>query len=113
MKQYLTTYYQEINQKLITQKNFTKDEIKDHLTKIQFFQHERLIHLIVTLFYALFALLSFLLAFIHPLLLIIPTLLLIFLIFYVVHYFFLENTVQALYKQYDQMKACEKKRSIF
>ena len=37
--------------KLAEEKKVSKEEM---LTKISFFQHERLIHLLVTLFYALF-----------------------------------------------------------
>ena len=108
MKKYLENYRKEIDLKLKKQKSFTTKEIENHLIKIQFFQHERAIHLFVTLFYGLFTLLAFLFGLIHPLLLIIPFLLMIFLLFYIFHYFFLENTVQYLYKQYDQMKEKEK-----
>ena len=108
MKKYLSTYYKEMEEKLKEKEFFSKKEIEDHLTKIQFFQHERLIHLLVTLFYALFTILSFFLGLLHPFLLIISLLLMIFLLFYVVHYFFLENSVQALYKQYDEMKKRQK-----
>ncbi len=108
MRQYLNEYRKEIDLKLQKQKNFTREEIENHLIKIQFFQHERLIHLFVTLFYALFTLISFIICLLHPLLCVIPILLLVFLLFYVFHYFFLENTVQYLYKQYDQMKKREK-----
>ena len=111
MKKYLNAYRQEIDAKLKKQKSFSQEEIENHLIKIQFFQHERLIHLLVTLFYGLFTLLTFCFSLIHPLLLIIPFLLSIFLICYIFHYFFLENTVQYLYVQYDQMKAKEKKHS--
>lgn len=110
MKNYLKTYQQEIDLKLEKQATFSQEELQEHLTKIQFFQHERLIHLLVTLFFGLFALLSFLFGLVHPLLLVLPCLLIILLIFYVFHYFFLENTVQYLYKQYDAMHARARRR---
>lgn len=106
MKKYLYEYIRDIDD--ILDKKEEKDFKKlkeEHLIKIQFFQHERLIHLLVTLFYALFLLLFvFLMTIFRPFILIIM-ILLIFLIFYVIHYFRLENGVQYLYKQYDRM--CE------
>lgn len=77
---------------------------EEMLTKISFFQHERLIHLLVTLFYALISLI-FLALISISLIFIIPTIpLLVFLICYILHYFKLENRVQYLYKLYDKIK---------
>ena len=101
MKKYLNSYIEEID-KLIKNNNTNFKELeKKHLIKINFFQHERLIHLLVTLFYALFMLISIYISHIDPIFLIVTVMLIIFLIFYVKHYFFLENGVQYLYKQYD------------
>ena len=82
----------------------TKEILDTHLIKITFFQHERLIHLLVTLFYAIFTLAFLALGTIHYIFFIIFLILIIFLIFYIFHYFFLENSVQYLYKQYDILK---------
>lgn len=103
MRKYLGDYVKEIDKK-IKDKKITEQDIENHLTKIQFFQHERLIHLLVTLFYGVFVFLSVIISFKTWLFLIILYLALIILIFYVRHYFFLENHVQYLYKQYDKMK---------
>ena len=102
MKEYLQNYKNEIDKKL--EEKITKETIENHLIKIKFFQHERLIHLIVTTFYAIFLLLSIIISFKIPLFLIITIIFIIFLLFYVKHYFFLENSIHYLYKQYDQMK---------
>ena len=51
MKKYLYDYIKEIDELLKTKK-INEDIIHNHLIKIKFFQHERLIHLLVTLFYA-------------------------------------------------------------
>lgn len=103
MKIYLNDYIKEID-KLLQDKIITKEDINNHLIKIGFFQHERLIHLLVTLFYAFIALLFLVLGcFVHYMFFPIAIILLIFLMFYVVHYFRLENGVQYLYKQYDKM----------
>lgn len=102
MKQYLKEYVEEVDE-LLKNDDVNQNSIDRHLVKINFFQHERLIHLIVTVFYALFVI-SFVFLSSINFLYIIPTfILIIFLIFYVLHYFFLENSVQYLYKQYDSM----------
>jgi hypothetical protein len=104
MKDYLFSYIKEIDELLISDKKINDDTINDHLIKINFFQHERLIHLIVTLFYALIFIVFMSLGFVHYLFFTIAAILLVFLLFYIVHYFRLENGVQYLYKQYDKMK---------
>ena len=110
MREYLENYTKEIEEKIKT-KNITEQDIVDHLTKIKFFQHERLIHLLVTLFYGLFLFLSVIISFKTWLFLIILYIVLIVLLFYIRHYFFLENHVQYLYKLYDQMKNILKKNA--
>ena len=57
MKKYLFDYIKEIDNLLNDKEKISNDDIQKHLIKIQFFQHERLIHLLVTLFYALFTIL--------------------------------------------------------
>ena len=103
MKKYLYDYINEIDNLLNNNKKIKEDVIDNHLIKISFFQHERLIHLLVTLFYALFFFIFMALGFVHCIFFIIAGALLIFLLFYIVHYFRLENGVQYLYKQYDKM----------
>ncbi len=101
MKEYLKKYIEMIDKNL--ESEITKEMIDNHLIKIGFFQHERLVHLIVTLSYALFLLLAVFIGMVIPLFMIVVVIFLIFLVFYVKHYFFLENGVQYLYKQYDAM----------
>lgn len=79
----------------------------EHLTQIAFFQHERLIHLIVTV---LFAVLEFLSLFMCMMIPSIGTMLLTFavlvlLVPYIRHYYLLENEVQRMYTQYDRLLA--------
>lgn len=104
MKKYLYDYIKEIDTLLESNKKIKDDVITNHLLKISFFQHERLIHLLVTLFYALIYLIFMGLGFIHYIFFIIDLILLVFLICYIIHYFNLENGVQYLYKQYDKMR---------
>ena len=103
MKKYLYDYIKEIDKLLDSNKDIKDDLIKKHLIKINFFQHERLIHLLVTLFYAVIFLIFMGLCYIHYIFFPVAGILMIFLICYVLHYFHLENGVQYLYKQYDKM----------
>lgn len=104
MKKYLYDYIKEIDLLLESNKKIKDEVIKNHLIKISFFQHERLIHLLVTLFYAFIFLIFLGLGFIHFIFYIISLIIMVFLICYIIHYFKLENGVQYLYKQYDKMK---------
>ncbi|MBQ9140730.1 MAG: hypothetical protein IJX63_02925, partial [Lachnospiraceae bacterium] len=76
------------------------------LVQIQFFQHERLIHLIVTVTFALLTILAIFafLALIQIGLLLLSGLLIILLVPYIRHYYILENGVQKLYTYYDKMQ---------
>jgi cell division protein FtsW (lipid II flippase) len=77
--------------------------IENHLIQIKFLQHERLVHLLVTLFFALFLFISFAIALFTSKLLfyIICFILMVVLIFYIFHYYLLENTVQRWYHYYN------------
>ena len=102
MRKYLYDYIENIDRK-IRDGNIDDKCIKVLLIKISFFQHERFIHLVVTLFYVLMMLIFFALGNVFIGFLIIGFILMIFVIFYIIHYFKLENGVQYLYKQYDKM----------
>lgn len=105
MKEYLYSYIKKIDTLLKDDKVNNKEEIiNDHLIKIGFFQHERLIHLLVTLSYAFLLIIFIALSIYYKLLVIIVLIITVFLVFYVIHYFRLENGVQYLYKQYDELK---------
>ena len=103
MKEYLYNYIKEIDNLINSNKKINDDVINNHLIKISFFQHERLIHLLVTIFYGLLFIIFMTLGFLSYLFFIIAAILLVFLLLYIVHYFRLENGVQYLYKQYDKM----------
>ena len=110
MRKSINDYIKEIDEKIDNTKDLNKLK-EEHLIKIGFYQHERLIHLLVTLFYGLFMFITIILSFYNPLALIIVLIFMVFLIFYVRHYFYLENHVQYMYKQYDRIieKMKEKK----
>ncbi len=102
MKRYMLEYINKIDDLLDTNK-IKSEDIENHLIKISFFQHERLIHLLVTLFYALMFFVFMFMGFVHYIFFVIALILCIFLIFYIIHYFRLENGVQYLYIQFDKM----------
>ncbi len=110
MRYDLKNYLTEIDKILSEDKIKNKDEIlENHLHQISFFQHERFVHLIVTVFVGicttLFLLFGILLSNIYVLLLFGLT----FILFvpYIFHYYFLENGVQKLYHQYWSLKEKE------
>ncbi len=75
------------------------------LVQIQFFQHERLVHLIVTITFALLTVLV-VLGFVTTTqigLLLLTIMLLVLLFPYIRHYYILENGVQKLYQYYDRI----------
>lgn len=75
------------------------------LVQIGFFQHERLVHLIVTVTFALLTMLAILGCVLapEPMLFVLVLLLLILLVPYIRHYYILENGVQKLYTCYDRL----------
>ena len=85
--------------------------------QIALFQHERLIHLIVTVTFAILTVAGLLAAcFLEKLLLTVLTMLfLILLIPYIRHYWILENSVQKMYTYYDKINAAlyGRKNTVF
>ncbi len=81
---------------------------RELLVKIGFMQHERLIHLMVTILFALLLFLCLIAYFVSGIIgmLAAAALMLVLLIPYIAHYYFLENGVQKLYRIYDRI--CER-----
>ena len=91
-------------------KDKTRRVLAEFEIKIEYFQHERLIHLMVTLSFALFLLLSIGALFMFPREFVVSGVLLVAIFFgltigYVFHYYFLENSVQKMYHMRDEMIA--------
>lgn len=81
--------------------------LQEHMTQVSFFQHERLIHLIVTVTFAILTMLAlaiYCIAEYMPILILI-VLLLVLLVPYIGHYYTLENEVQKMYGQYDEIQS--------
>lgn len=97
----LLRYCEEMSTRNLTEAEAQKYQ-KDLLIQIRFFQHERLIHLIVTALFALLTVITLLanLFLSQPILLVLSFLFLILLIPYIRHYYILENGVQKLYEFY-------------
>ncbi len=78
----------------------------EHLTQIAFFQHERLIHLIVTVLFAILEFMSLFLCMLVPNIgtMLLTIAVLVLLIPYIRHYYLLENEVQRMYEQYDRLQ---------
>ncbi len=103
MDKYLNKYIKEIDNILDSDKDVDYLKLKEtQLEHISIFQHERIVHLIVTVFVALVTLLLLglgitteLLGFVY-----VSLITLVLFLFYIVHYYFLENTTQELYKHY-------------
>ena len=101
MKKYIQDYIKEIENKL--KKEISKNDINELKDKINFFSHERIVHMFIMLYF-LFTLIVFILLSMENTIFLIPTIIIIILnIFYILHYYFLENSVQYLYKLYDKM----------
>ena len=107
MTEYLTNYMKYIQQRLESCSSL--DELNgimaEHKDKIAFMQHERIVHFLVTMLFAIvlpifMALTSFKASI--PVLILV-TMILVLLAFYIKHYYFLENQTQALYKDYDKI----------
>ena len=103
MRKYLTNYIVDV-EKMLEKEHILKEDLDEVKLKIMFFQHERLIHLIVTLFFSLFALIFMALGMLSYYFLIIFAILLVFVVFYIYHYYFLEKNVQYLYTLYDKLR---------
>lgn len=105
MKKKFEVYIEELEEK-VKKGKMEKDLAEEVLTKIQFYQHERLVHLIVTFFTGIGCIL-FLLGFIAfemiPLLLLFLITICLF-IPYIFYYYYLENNVQKLYDIYFDIK---------
>ena len=110
MEKYLKEHINFIEDILQKKSNFDWGSLSDfNRTQIGFFQHERLVHLLITFFFGLMFFGSVIaelwlinagnnLVFLNAGLLVVGVILLIMLGFYVWHYFILENGVQKLYQ---------------
>lgn len=107
MTKYLTEYMKKMENKLneCSSLNDIEKLLAEHKDKIAFMQHERIVHFLVTMMFAI-VLTFFICALIFSdnfALLLLVTIIIVLLAFYIKHYYFLENTVQKMYRVYDRM----------
>ena len=78
----------------------------EHEKQLAYFMHERLVHLLVTLTFAILAFVTFFMAVMNFSMgmIVLFFAFLILLIPYIMHYYLLENSVQYMYRQYDRLQ---------
>lgn len=105
MEKRILDYRKYIDELLLKEDLDWEAVIKEHLIQISFFQHERLIHLIVTITFALLEIIAFGMSVVSftPGVGLLAIVILVLLIPYIRHYYILENEVQKMYWQYDRM----------
>lgn len=113
MNRYLKEHEKYIQEMLSSEKAQDWDHlITYHKTQIQFLQHERFVHLFVMLFVILVFLSACMVTTLYPMIemLLIDLILGVLLLFYVLHYFKLENGVQRWYRIYNEL--CKKRNAL-
>ncbi len=87
---------------------------RELLTEIQFWQHERLIHLLVTILFALITMSVLIVIMFYQSIavLVLFFALLCLLVPYIRHYYILENGVQTLYVLYEQLTKLEQPEGL-
>lgn len=118
MTEYLTKYMEAVADRIAkcSDKKELAEIMSEHKDKIAYMQHERIVHFLVTFMFAIV-----LCIFVAVLLFIsnsgsaaaigVIALVVIVMVlegFYIKHYYFLENTVQKMYKVYDEILAKQK-----
>ncbi len=109
LKSYLE-YLEGIDYERLSAEELSKLK-EDLLIQTGFFQHERLIHLIVTVFFALFTITAIVLTVFtgEMTAAVLSGAFFVLLVPYIAHYYFLENGVQKLYSYYDKILKVETK----
>lgn len=107
MTEYLKAYMKTVSQRLenCSEKSELDGIFAEHKDKIAFMQHERIVHFLVTMMFAIILVIfiSVLLFTENIAILALVTIILVMLGFYIKHYYFLENTVQKMYVIYDDI----------
>ena len=102
MKNEVKEYLSEVELRLADRESVDEAFVSELLIRIGFYQHERLIHLIVTMTFAIMTVISFfMLVTAYSLAALLLSLLFLGLVIpYIAHYYFLENSTQKLYRLY-------------
>lgn len=114
MEDYLKKHEKYVNEALEKDGDIDWDWLRDyHKTQIEYLQHERLIHLMVTLTFALLFVTTIMFAVCFEKIIILPVslLLLVLLVPYIAHYFKLENGVQRWYGLYNKLDEISRRKA--
>ena len=107
MGNYIKTYMRSVENALENESTDWEALKKEHLVQIEFIQHERLIHLMVTIMCCLLLFIGLCVFFVSGIVpfLIVDGLLLILVFCYLIYYFYIENSTQKLYRLYNRICA--------
>lgn len=107
MGSYIKTYISSVEKAIDDESTDLEALKREHLVQIEFIQHERLIHLMVTIMCCILLFIGLCVFFISGLtaFLVVDALLLILDFSYLIYYFFIENSTQKLYRLYNKMCA--------
>ena len=107
MGNYIKTYMRSVETALENENTDWEVLKKEHLVQIEFIQHERLIHLMVTIMCCLLLFIGLCVFFVSGIVpfLIVDGLLLILVFCYLIYYFYIENSTQKLYRLYNRICA--------
>ena len=109
MTEYLTKYMEEVVKRLAECRTSEELDVilEEHRDKIAYMQHERIVHFLVTMMFALILciFMAVLIFKINLAVSVLVTIILVLLAFYIKHYYFLEITVQKMYSVYDDILA--------
>lgn len=114
MRKYLTEYLANLEALLASGEEIDYTELeRSHLIMIEFMQHERLIHFLVTMLFTLGFFISMAILLLGTVTSMVPLMIMILslLIPYVAHYYFLENSVQKMYRLHDEIQARRQKQT--
>lgn len=113
MRKKIRQYVKQVDERLANPPDGIdyEEEQNRHLIQIRFFMHERLVHEIVMVLFALITVMVFIVTVLSAQLVfaVLLAALLILLIPYIMHYYVLENSVQYMYEQYDEMERRKEK----
>ena len=108
MKKRIQSYMAYMDQQLEhNESGLSYEELcNQHEKQLTYFMHERLVHLLVTLTFAILAFVTFFMAVMNFSIgmIVLFFAFLILLIPYIMHYYLLENSVQYMYRQYDRLQ---------
>lgn len=106
MKKSINEYIEYVEEEMSSRKCDLTSLSSDLLIKISFFQHERLVHFLVTMLVSLITVILLIsnLFIDNFFLLLLLIIFICLLIPYLLHYYFLENRVQYMYSLYDDIK---------